>query len=98
MRSQMRQRRAFSTRGRFRAVNTRGSSADVPTELDDATRAAGVLGLAGLVTAAGNMIFHLLVARQGGVVRYGATAALLSFGTVAAASAAGLQYAIARRC
>jgi O-antigen/teichoic acid export membrane protein len=75
-----------------------GGSADLDdADLDDATRAAGVLGLAGLVTAAGNMIFHLLVARQGGVVRYGATATLLSFGTVAAAVAAGLQYSIARR-
>ena len=52
---------------------------------------------AAVFNAVGNLAFHAIVARRGGAGGYGVVAAVLSFGTVASAVAAGAQFAIARR-
>lgn len=58
--------------------------------------AATLLTFAGAVTAGGNLLFNLLVARTGGTATYGAVGALLSVATVAGVAATGTTYAVAR--
>src|SRR5437016_1191629 len=76
----------------FDAVGQDGHSATV-----SATRAAGLLTIAGIGVGAANLLFNVLVARSGGVAAYGGTGALLAFGTGAGFLALGLQYGVARR-
>ncbi len=61
-----------------------------------ATRAAVLLVAATLFSACGNVVFHGIVARVGGVDNYGAIGSLLTLITVATFLLAGVQYAVAR--
>jgi poly-beta-1,6-N-acetyl-D-glucosamine synthase len=61
-----------------------------------AARSAGLLTLVVGLNALGNLVFHVFVARRGGVDNYGAVGSLLAFGTVGSTLAAGVQYSVAR--
>ena len=61
-----------------------------------AARSAGLLTLVVGLNAVGNLVFHVFVARRGGVDNYGAVGALLAFGTVGSTLGAGVQYSVAR--
>src|ERR1700730_16238973 len=61
-----------------------------------AARPAGLLTLVVGLNALGNLVFHVFVARRGGVDNYGAVGSLLAFGTVGSTLAAGVQYSVAR--
>jgi O-antigen/teichoic acid export membrane protein len=51
---------------------------------------------AGLATGLGNLIFNVLVAREGGAVNYGVLGPLLTLTTISGFLATGSQYAVAR--
>ena len=59
------------------------------------SRSAGLLSIASVVSAVGNLAFHVILARSAGVDAYGATVGLLAFGTIAAHLQSGVQYAVA---
>jgi O-antigen/teichoic acid export membrane protein len=60
-----------------------------------AVRAGGLLMGAGVVAGVGNLVFNVVVARGGGVSRYGEIGALLMLATVASFVATGSTYAVA---
>lgn len=66
-------------------------------ETASATRAAGLLTVAGLAVGAANLLFNVVVARSGGIAAYGGIGALLALVTGGGFLAVGLQYAVARR-
>ncbi len=61
-----------------------------------ATRAAGLLTAAGVLTGIVNLAFNALVARTGGTSAYGAISVLLSVGTIAGFLGIGTSYAVAQ--
>ena len=71
-------------------INARGRA-----EAARATRAAGLLTVAGLFTGIVNLAFNALVARTGGTSAYGAISVLLSVGTIAGFLGIGTGYAVA---
>jgi O-antigen/teichoic acid export membrane protein len=75
------------------AVPDVGSISD---DTREATWAAGLLSVAGLVAGVGNLLFNVVVARTGGLEAYGGLGVLLAISTVTGFLATGVQYAIAR--
>ncbi len=66
-------------------------------EIRRAARAGVLLVVAGGVTGVLNLVFNVVVAREGGVADYGAIGPLLTVVTVVGLVATGFQYGIARR-
>lgn len=59
-------------------------------------RSAGILTMAGTAVGLSNLLFHVIVAREGGAESYGAIGALLTMTSVATYLATGTNYAVAR--
>jgi biofilm PGA synthesis N-glycosyltransferase PgaC len=90
----------FQIPSRMVARRTLGALRNVASRFSGDTRAAarsaGLLTMVVALNALGNLVFHVFVARKGGVDNYGAVGALLAFGTVGSTLAAGVQYSVAR--
>jgi O-antigen/teichoic acid export membrane protein len=93
----MQETAGFPLKGAYGAVSGLGSVARrFRGDTRAAARSASLLTLVVGLNALGNLVFHVFVARRGGVDNYGAVGALLAFGTVGSTLASGVQYSVAR--
>ncbi len=89
---------SHSRHGQFRVA--RASTPEITGRaragLRELGRSAALLSIAAAVTAAGNLAFHIVLARSAGPNAYGATVGLLAFGTIAVHVQSGVQFSVAR--